>query len=361
MWSASIAQPMAARITALLTMLLIILWSGASSAGTSYNSQPCLEGPTNQRGSWYYLFYPNAFNYDHFLGVCNLEGLTSEIEYSGDATYVNLFPGMGIRSCGRQSNSQYQWGCREPVAFRVQVIDPDAATQFQLRNSAGEILPVDFTLTLEGSPPINLAPNQWSAAAPHLPGNVRLTPAALQLQIPDPTQIRPGTYEKTFQFTVEQASHTGQYYFDSGSTLAPIDFTVRLVIEPKIRISGLSDVTLTADFSDYTSSDQAFCVYSRNAEFTLRALSLQGTAESAFLLSDGADTIPYEVLAGPKDQNATLLDYNTPYGPWQGALVDGCTANGMNMSLEVRIHPTQLSDARAGIYTDTLTLVVELE
>lgn len=346
------------RARAFLPVLAIVaLWSLVNSAqAQSTNSDPCGNGST-------------ASGDEKYIGVCNLENTVNGIAGTPFA-YSDSYPIQGdipfsIRSCG--TGGYFQSNCAEAVAYRVAVQGSAVnSNQFLLSDpGSGGTLPVHLSFSRAGGGTQQLIPNQLSSAT--FAGSVAQIAAALTVAVsaPDPSLL-PGSYSGDFYFTLEQTQHCKWFLVFPNCTdtyLLPIPFRVSVEVASKIRISGLSDMAITANPSGLTEAQQEFCVYSQGgASFGITATSVNGSG--SFLLAGNLDQIEYETWVQSLTVGGLLqLTEGQPTSQlWPGTLWDQCTGgSGENMQLSIRIQPAALANALESSYSDTLTLTVELD
>lgn len=132
----------------------------------------------------------------------------------------------------------------------------------------------------------------------------------------------------------------------------------------EVRISSLSDVTFNTLASISTDQVQAqnVCAFSSNSTGRYSIAATGSGQSNAFTLSAGADTLPYEV------QWASTASQTSGTSMVSGQALTGQVTNAPNSrcqndtrptaTLIIVLRSTSLSQARAGTYSGTLTLLV---
>lgn len=130
------------------------------------------------------------------------------------------------------------------------------------------------------------------------------------------------------------------------------------------RITGLSDVafgsiaTLSAD----SVQSQNICVFSNSSTNGYYVTATGSGSSGAFTLASGANLLPYDVEWSPASgqSTGTLLSPNAALtGEVSSATQPSCNSGpSTSASLIIILRSAQLSSARAGSYSGTLTLVV---
>ncbi len=134
-------------------------------------------------------------------------------------------------------------------------------------------------------------------------------------------------------------------------------------IDELMLISGMADL----NFGTWTGSgdlnqNENICVYTNQASGNYTVTATGDGAGSAFTLTDGSNTLPYNVyfndvsgMAGEVALTATTA--NTAQG---GAHTTSQTCGGgNNANYHVEIEDTALAAVPSGTYSGTLTIVVE--
>lgn len=158
------------------------------------------------------------------------------------------------------------------------------------------------------------------------------------------------------------------------------DVEISTTIPKMVRISGLSDITLTATAADLANANgaynrgQTFCVYSNDTLAGLYRLSVNGLAGAELNTGEAK-----YALTGPENQKLSFSLWTSdmaakPYD--RGTATPGVakdfktTSNGQartttldcngneNASMNVRFSNSRLLSAVAGVYSGTLTFVV---
>ena len=141
-----------------------------------------------------------------------------------------------------------------------------------------------------------------------------------------------------------------------------IEFSIEVDIAPSILISGLEDMTLTAEQGLGAAGSQDFCVFATSkSSFKIRGLSKFGA--DAFQLVNSGERIDYQLDVGlsnnGNDNKITLAEGGDFDGhpSWKGDDRLDC-AGKENMRLMVSITEVELQQAKTGQYHDTVTLTV---
>lgn len=140
------------------------------------------------------------------------------------------------------------------------------------------------------------------------------------------------------------------------------DLDVRVQIADRVQISGLDNI----DFRTYAGtgeleSSDAFCVYRNGTGVYSITISSPNADTDGFRLSDGTDFIAYSVKFNA-DANITGgadVSSGVRMDGMMGSATSLSCGGGDNASLGVTIAENALQAARTGIYTDTITLMVE--
>ena len=141
-------------------------------------------------------------------------------------------------------------------------------------------------------------------------------------------------------------------------------FNVQIVIPEQVRISGLSDI----NFGVYPSSgnlesNQDVCVYS-NIVGGRYDITLEGDGvANAFTLTNGGDTIPYATFwntttgtSGGTPMTATVTN---PARLGANTQTEDCSVGGLSANIRILMNQADLLNISNGIYTGTLTVIVE--
>jgi len=166
-----------------------------------------------------------------------------------------------------------------------------------------------------------------------------------------------GTYSGTFQIDVWQFTGNGSGRYPSSG---PIYQSFSVTIPELVQITNLDDIDLGSfdGVNDLTQGDD-ICIF-RNGfgDFRIKASGGSGTAD-AFLLSNGAGQIPYQV-ALKDDAMASFV--TVAAGQWLGGLNGHGSQNcggGTNASFQVTALASDMMTATSGTYSGTLYLTVE--
>lgn len=137
-------------------------------------------------------------------------------------------------------------------------------------------------------------------------------------------------------------------------------FKFDIIIPKRVKISGLQNIELTAtDNSAVNSGWHSFCIFSQGGTaFDLKAHGENNA--TSFVLKQGADLIDYELWIKAVGGTETQIIPMNSYQNWLGSISKDCQNNIQNnMELEVRIQSGSLTNTSAGVYKDTVTIIVE--
>ncbi|KUJ83333.1 hypothetical protein AWR36_005575 [Microbulbifer flavimaris] len=342
----------------LLAAAVFALASPASSEST--NARPCDNGagPPND---------PAAAGYDErLIGVCQLENTDNTFAFKpsirdqGNVTFA-------VRSCSPDGASET---CEFATPYAVRLTGPTTRNgkKFVLEGAQDE---ADVTLTYSSSGISEaLSPGEFSGLFPG-GANGQLVPATINVSLQNLGKLKSTTYSGTFTLGVDQCGDN-----DSGgptpcdgtkpvtrlATGEEVTFTINLVIDAEIRISGLEDMALVADGTGAYLDSQQFCVYTTSgALYRITADSQNGSGN--FLLQGTTQSLQYETvvsaLAGSSEAlQEAVISSNT----WLGHPQPDCNGYAEeNMRIDIRVPPAEIGSATETSYSDTLTLTVEVE
>ncbi|MEE4298418.1 MAG: hypothetical protein V2J24_03155 [Pseudomonadales bacterium] len=232
------------------------------------------------------------------------------------------------------------------------------AGQFRLGNASGTSA-VGFTARLvdlvtnasEELQPGVLTPMDQTGAFRNCPNgiNARLE---FSFEARDLEGAGAGAYEGDFEF----------YAFGQNNFPRPQDgtdtFRLRIRVPELVQVSDLDDIALGAygGFGDLSGTDSV-CVYRNDAAAAYEVQAHGQGAGNAFVLEQGASSVPFEVE----------FDDGTGYAPLSagearaaGGADSASTSCGgaANAALRVTVRETDLASADAGAYAGTLTLTV---
>ena len=139
--------------------------------------------------------------------------------------------------------------------------------------------------------------------------------------------------------------------------------SISVTIPNLILISGMADI----GFGTYSgvgdlNQNEDICIYTNKAAGTYRVTGSGSGGGGAFTLSDGTNTLAYNVFYN--DVTGTTgeqqLTSGTPLGSQNGANTTSQNCGGSNdANYHVQILGTNLLAAPSGAYSGTLTLLVE--
>ena len=134
-----------------------------------------------------------------------------------------------------------------------------------------------------------------------------------------------------------------------------------------VRITGLSDVAFgtVANLSTDWTRSQNICVYSNSPTRGYHVQATGSGSGGAFALASGSNALAYEVEWNPVSgqSTGTTLSPNVALtGQVSSATQQSCNSGpATSASLIIILRSAQLSAARAGTYSGTLTLLVAPE
>ncbi|WP_419832910.1 hypothetical protein [Endozoicomonas atrinae] len=137
-------------------------------------------------------------------------------------------------------------------------------------------------------------------------------------------------------------------------------FKFDIIIPKRVKISGLQNIELTAVNNNAINSGwHSFCIFSQGGTvFDLKAHGKNNA--NSFVLKQGTDLIDYELWIKAAGGTETRIIPMTSYQNWLGSISKDCQNNIQNnMELEVRIQSGSLTNTSAGVYKDTVTIIVE--
>ena len=135
----------------------------------------------------------------------------------------------------------------------------------------------------------------------------------------------------------------------------------------KVRITQVSDVNfgLISNLQADTRRSQSICVYSNSPANTYSVSAAGSGAGSSFTLSSGSSILPYEVEWSDQSGQTTgtsLTPNVAATGRTSSANQQTCNAGpSTSASLTIVLRSTELSQAREGNYSGSLTLLVAAE
>jgi len=139
--------------------------------------------------------------------------------------------------------------------------------------------------------------------------------------------------------------------------------SISATVPGRVEISGLSDVAFgTVDPGAAATSAENLCVWSNTSGRTYQVTATGSGAANAFALTDGANTLAYDVQWADStgQSSGTALTSGTPLGAQASTATNPTCSAGpaTTASLIVNMTAANLQSAVAGAYTGTLTLVV---
>lgn len=137
--------------------------------------------------------------------------------------------------------------------------------------------------------------------------------------------------------------------------------SITLSVQPRVRISGLSDAALTvSDRSKAAAHVQTVCVWSNTAGNAYSITAAGSGPRGAFELSDGNSTVSYDVLWSSRvAEIPVVLSSGLPSPSNAGAKDYECKSQSEAGRLEIRVEPTALQIAESGAsYVGSLSLLV---
>lgn len=138
-------------------------------------------------------------------------------------------------------------------------------------------------------------------------------------------------------------------------------------VAQKARISNISDVSfgLVSNLQADSRQSQNLCLFSQSAGGAYSISASGSGTGSSFALTSGSDTLAYEVEWSPQSgqTTGTSLDPGVPLtGQTSAATHQSCNSGpATSASLTIVLRASQLSQAREGSYSGSLTLLVAAE
>ncbi|WBA82462.1 hypothetical protein [Endozoicomonas sp. GU-1] len=187
------------------------------------------------------------------------------------------------------------------------------------------------------------------------PGDYNSVPATVTFKVLNNQlyDALPGTYSAN---VVLNGLESDGFIQDDDQT----QFKFDIVIPKRVKISGLRNIELkTTGYNAVNSGWYSFCIFSQGGTaFNLKA---QGANDSNnFVLKQGSELIDYELWIKSAGSTESQIIPMTNYQNWSGSIDKDCKSNSKNnMELEVRIQSDSLTNTSAGVYKDTVTIIVE--
>lgn len=350
----------AANFLRVCVALCLLQFPGGLAWSESTNARPCDNGagPPND---------PASAGYDErLIGVCQLENTDNTFAFKpairnqGDVAF-------SVRSCSPDGASDT---CDFATPYAVTLTGPTTGNgkKFVLAGAQDE---AEVTLTFSsGGVSEALSPGDPSGLFAG-GSNGQQVPAIINVSLQNLGKLKGTFYSGTFSLGIDQCGTN-----DSGGVVPcdgskpvtriaageEITFTINLVVDAEIRISGLEDMELLADGTGAYSDSQEFCVYaSSGALFRITADSQTGTG--IFQLQGVAESLQYETVVSNLTGNSeTLAEAVISSSTWQGNPEVDCNSySEENMRIDIRVPPAEINSASETSYSDTLTLTVEVQ
>jgi hypothetical protein len=342
-------------------LLAITLLTVATPAWPeSTNARPCDNGagPPND---------PAATGYDErLIGVCQLENTDNTFAFKpsirdqGDVAFA-------VRSCSPDGSSET---CEFATPYTVSLTGPTTnnGKKFVLVGAQDE---AEVTLTYSSSG------NSEALSPGELAGlfqggaNGQLVPATINVALQNLGKLKSTSYSGTFTLGVDQCGDNdlggpapcdGSMPVTRLATGEEVTFTISLVVNSEIRISGLEDMALVPDGAGAYINSQNFCVYTTSgALYRITADSQNGSGN--FLLQGTTQSLQYEaVVSATAGNSEALQEAVISSNTWQGHPQADCNGYAEeNMHIDIRVPPAEIGAATETSYSDTLTLTVEVE
>ena len=158
--------------------------------------------------------------------------------------------------------------------------------------------------------------------------------------------------------------------FSTGSVIAASDGTlgststgsadVLIIKDDAVNLTNVGDLDLgqfSSVAADISASDDV-CVFNSTASYRVTVTS----ANSAFELRNGADSIPYELTwQDSVAAAASPLVHAAAFGGQSGDRSSPTCGGSTNATFEVTVASADFNSAAPGTYSDTLTLMIEPE
>lgn len=266
-------------------------------------------------------------------------------------------PGMGAVSVNESFcvHSDFFFGIFV-VPWQARLDDLSGAStgsQFRLANTAGSGT-VAFTAELT-----DLRDLSSEILAPGV-----LTPASFQGDRPSCPNGLNARLELTFDASGLEGAPAGVYegdfqFFASRSGSDTDNFRVRIRIPEVVQVSDLDDIPLGTfgGVGDLVGSDSV-CVYRNDVSTLYEVQALGQGAGSAFVLEQGAASLPFEVAYDDGSGFTDLTAGGAPIAASGADAVSTSCGGGNNGTLRVTVREADLLAAETGSYAGTLTLTV---
>lgn len=139
--------------------------------------------------------------------------------------------------------------------------------------------------------------------------------------------------------------------------------TITASIVPRANISGVTDIALTdQDPMRSASQTRGICIWSNTRSQTYTVTASGSGPGGNFLLSNGAQEVPYAIRWNAGGANTSLSDGVRSMTTISAATQQTCNSGSRSASLTVEIEPADLQTMEHGLaYVGTLTLIVAPE
>jgi hypothetical protein len=279
------------------------------------------------------------------LGAVSVTGVDNINLVIWDPTQGSAFGATEFCVESRHGNS----GNTAPYQARVEQFTP---TPFELVSPGNPSIPMTVTFIDIGVSSEPLTPGVYSAkdkiGASSCPSadNAQIR---VDLTLADLSTALAGNYQGTFTLTVGQ---------NTGSQQAAEQFTVSLTVPEMIRISGLTDIDLGVfDGTNDLNGQSAACVY-RNSGADAYSLTATGGSSNGFEVSNGLDTIAFQVAYDNGSGVPGPLVHATPTNQNNADTTDPACGGSPNASVRVTALASDMVGSSAGNYAGILTLIV---
>lgn len=153
----------------------------------------------------------------------------------------------------------------------------------------------------------------------------------------------------------------------AGPIAASLALAPQTAVAQKVRITGLSDVTfgLVTNTQADARRSQNICLYSNSAGGAYSVSAAGSGSGSSFVLSNGLDALPYAVEWADSSGKTSGTELNPSValtGQQSSATHQFCNSGpATTASMTVVLKAADLSQAREGSYSGTLTLLIAAE
>lgn len=141
-------------------------------------------------------------------------------------------------------------------------------------------------------------------------------------------------------------------------------FDVTFTLPDLVKITGMQDINFGQHNSGDFNYDHSLCIYSNTPTATYSITAAGTGAGSSFRLSNGTDNINYNVYwndIGGSTAGEVAVTAGLKLTNQSGAdqTDESCAVTGNNANLHIEVLDANMSNITNGIYTGTLTILLE--